>query len=134
MVAVARRRVETLREHPRRVIEQAFEAFAWRREPARKLAVSWLYTSVSVEAAEKMLGGVAVRDLDDALYDRIFLVPTELLHFTTVEARLYYMPVVISRCVRGIERAPNGPDATGSEMLWQFRFHPRYRLPVARWP
>ena len=134
MVAVARRRIESLREHPRRVIEQAFEAFAWRREPATKLAVSWLYTSVGVEAAEKMLAGVATRDLDDALYDRIFLVPTELLYFTTVEARLFYMPVVISRCVRDIEGAPNGPDTTGDGILWQFRFHPSYNLPVARWP
>ena len=127
--------IESLPEHPRCVIEQAFEAFAWRTEPAKKLDVSYLYTRATVAAAEKMLAGVARRDLDDALYDRIFLVPTELLHFATVEARLFYMPVVISKCVRDIERATQGSiENTGSEILWQFRFHPRYRLPVARWP
>ena len=72
--------IDGLGEYPRRVIEQAFEAFAWRTEPGRKLDVSYLYTRVTVAVAEKILAGVARRHLDDALYDRIFLVPTELLH------------------------------------------------------
>ena len=130
---MARRRVESLREHPHRVIEQAFETFAWRREPQKKLDVSYL-SWVTVATAEKMLAGVAPRKVSDALYDKIFLVPSELLHFTTVEARLYYMPVLISRCVRDIERADSGSvDITGDGILWRFRYHPR-SLPVARWP
>ena len=126
--------IEGLQERPRRVIEQAFEAFAWRAEPAKKLDVSYLYTPVSVAAAEKMLAGVTRRELSDALYDLIFIGPTELMHFTTAEARLYYMPVLISRCVRDIERADSGSvDITGDGILWRFRYHPR-SLPVARWP
>lgn len=124
----------SLPEHPRRVIEQAFEAFAWRTEPAKKLDVSYLYTPVSVAGAEKMLTGVVRRELSDALYDLIFVEPTELLHFTTAEARLYYMPVLISRCVRDIEGADSGGvDMTGDGILWRFRYHPR-SLPIARWP
>ena len=131
---MARRRIESLREHPRRVIEQAFEAFAWRTEPSKKLDVSYLYTRVTVAAAKKMLAGVAPRKVSDALYDKIFLVPSELLHFTTVAARLYYMPVLISRCVRDIEREmPDAPDITGDGILWKFRYH-LFGLPVGRWP
>ena len=125
--------IEGLREHPRRVIEQAFAAFAWRTEPAKKLDVSYLYTPVSVAAAERMLTGVARHELSDALYDLIFIGPTELMHFTTAEARLYYMPVLISRCVRDIEGADSGGvDITGDGILWRFRYH--RSLPIARWP
>lgn len=126
--------IDGLGGYPRRVIEQAFEAFAWRTEPAKKLNVSYLYTPVSVGAAEKMLAGIARDELSDALYDLIFVGPTELLHFTTAEARLYYMPVLISRCVRDIEGADSGGvDITGDGILWRFRYHPR-SLSIARWP
>lgn len=122
-----------LGEHPRRVIEQAFEAFAWRPEPRVKLAVSYLLTGVTPAEAEEMLAGVARREMSDALYDSVFLVPTEMLHFTTLEASLYYMPVLISRCVRDIERARASIDNTGSEIVWKFRHFPVFDS-VLNWP
>ena len=123
----------SLREHPRRVIEQAFEAFAWRPEPARKLAASHLLTGVAPQQAEELLAGVPRREMTDALYDSIFLVPSELLHFTTLEARLYYMPVLISRCVRDIEHASDGVDNTGDAIVWRFRYFPVFDS-VVSWP
>lgn len=123
----------SLREHPQRVIEQAFEAFAWRPEPASKLAVSYLLTGVTPEEAEELLAGVRRREMTDALYDSVFLVPSEMLHFTSPEARLYYMPVLISRCVRDIEHASDGVDTTGDAIVWRFRYLPVFDS-VVSWP
>ena len=124
----------SLRAHPRRVIEQAFEAFAWRPEPRVKLAVSYLLTGVTPAEAEEMLAGVARREFTDALCNAIFLDPSEMVNFTTMEACLYYMPVLISRCVRDIVYAPpSGIDMTSDSMIWKFRHFPVFDS-VLNWP
>ena len=124
----------SLGDHPRRVIEQAFEAFGWRPEPRTELAVSYLLTGVTPDEAEEMLAGVARREMSDALYDSIFLEPSEMLNFTTPEACLYYMPVLFSRCVRDIEHAPRGGiDITADAIVWRFRHFPVFDS-VLNWP
>ena len=128
----------------RALIEQAFQAFAWRNKPAAVVSEREVRAG-AVETVE-MLTGVAVRDVgdelfDDALPDHLFVS----LSFTP-EANLYYMPVVISRCVReiGQQRRRRGHPGTPVGMLtvrlarslvWQFRHHPVHLgQPVSVWP
>ena len=95
---------------------------------------------------ERILAGVAVRDLDDERFDAAF--PKYLFFHSslTPEAGLYYTPALISRFIRETERTRRQePHMTGrswhdveklvSSMLDQFRYRP-YNLgwPVAKWP
>ena len=55
----------------RGVIDQAFEAFAWRARPSA-IVSSWHLRTGSKEAAEALLAGVAPHELDDDLFDAAF--------------------------------------------------------------
>ena len=116
------------RDAERRVIGQAFEAFAWRARPSM-IVSSWHLRTGSKEAAEALLAGVAPHELDDERFDAAF--PDGVITISaTPEGMLYYMPTVISRCLRDPESR-----SLALHTLSLFRSHP-YNLnwPVAAWP
>ena len=117
-----------LGEAERGVIDQAFEAFAWRARPSA-IVSSWHLRTGSKEAAEALLAGVAPRGLDDDRFDAAF--PDRMITIsTTPEGMLYYMPTVLSRCVRETES-----DRLAHDVLGLFRSRP-YNLdwPISAWP
>ena len=133
----------SLGDAERRLIERAFEAFNWRIKP--ELVVSEREVRAGAVETVEMLTGVAVRDVGDELFDaalrdRLFVS----LSFTP-EANLYYMPMVISRCVREIgqqrrRREHRGRSVGGwggrlaRSLVWQFRRHPIHLgRPVSAW-
>ena len=131
----------------RRLIDQAFEAFAWRPCPA--VVVSERERRMAGRRTlepERVLAGVAVGDLDDERFDAAF--PQYLFFHSslTPEAGLYYTPALISRFIRETERTRRQePHMTGRSwhdveklvfsMLHEFRYRP-YNLgwPVSKWP
>ena len=124
----------------RRLIEQAFQAFAWRAKP--KIVVSERQVRAGAVETAKMLTGVAARDVGDELFDAAFPQPVFVSLSLTPEANLYYTPVVISRCVREIEQENRrrelgafSPHMAAGPVVWQFRCHPvNEGWPVSEWP
>ncbi len=113
--AVGRR----LSESERRLIHQTFDAFAWRKKPARAFA-TWDYIADDKGGTpDELLAGIAPRDLTDEQVEAIFGVHNDLLHYTTPAGRLYYLPVVVSRCVRG-----DRDELLQDSIVWQFRHRP----------
>ena len=132
-----------LGEAERRLIDQAFGAFAWRTKP-EAIVGTWAGKAGSAEAAENLLAGVDVRHLDDELFDAAFPNAWAARLSLTPDASLYYMPALISRCVREIERQgqrcfPGCLDGPASEfassILRDIRGRP-YNMgwPVSAWP
>lgn len=118
----------TLGEAERGVIDQAFEAFAWRAKPAA--VVSEREVRAGASETVEVLTGVAARDVGDELFDAAFPQPLFVSLSLTPEANLYYMPTVISRCVRETES-----DSLAHDVLALFRSRP-YNLdwPISAWP
>ena len=117
-----------LGEAERGVIDQAFEAFAWRAKPAA--VVSEREVRAGASETVEVLTGVAARDVGDELFDAAFPQPLFVSLSLTPEANLYYMPTVISRCVRETES-----DSLAHDVLALFRSRP-YNLdwPISAWP
>ena len=134
---------EWLGETERRLIDQGFAAFAWRTKP-EAIVGTWAGKAGSAEAAENLLAGVDVRHLDDELFDVALPNAWAARLSLTPEANLYYMPALIARCVREIERQGqrcfpgylDGPASHfASSMLLDIRSRP-YNMgwPVSAWP
>lgn len=129
-----------LGEAERGLIEQAFEAFAWRAKPLA--VVSEREVRAGASETVEMLTGVAARDVGDELFDAALPQPLFVSLSFTPEANLYYTPVVISRCVREVAHQSRRREFTSRlvlglvrSMLWQFRHHPVHLgRPVAEWP
>ena len=129
-----------LGEAERRLIEQTFEAFAWRAKPLA--VVSEREVRAGALETVEMLTGVAARDVGDELFDAAFPQPLFVSLSLTPEANLYYTPVVVSRCVREVahqrrRRQFSSEPVLGlmRSMLSQFRRHPVHLgRPVAEWP
>ena len=127
MVAAGGHR-EGLGDAERRVIGQAFEAFAWRARPSVVVS-SWHLRTGSKEAAEALLASVAPHELDDERFDAAF--PDGVITISaTPEGMLYYTPTMISRCLRDPES-----HNLAHHTLILFRSRP-YNLnwPIAAWP
>ena len=116
-------------ESEQRLIDRAFEAFGWRTRPAAAFVASWVGRPGLEGTPDQILGVVPRRDIDGALLDSVFVHATDILGFATVEGCLYYLPVMIARCVRDPEGADLLPDA----MLSQLRRRP-YQPVMAQWP
>ena len=133
----------------RRVIDRAFEAFAWRAKPAvvsSKRERRFFSRGTEVRAARRVLTGVSVGDVDDKRFDAAFPIYAFFYLALTPEAGLYYTPALISRFVREAERPRREKvggtgwteeyvgDLTGS-MLSHLRSHPFHLgWPVTEWP
>ena len=112
----------------RHVIDRAFDAFAWRARPTVVIS-SWHHPTGSKEAAEALLGKTAPHELDDTQFDVVFPDGTITIS-ATPEGKLYYMPTVISRCIRDAESYNLAHDT-----LVQFRSRPYHlNLSIGAWP
>ena len=138
-----------LGEAERRVIDQAFGAFAWRAKPAvvsSKRERRFFSRGTEVRAARRVLTGVSVGDVDDKRFDAAFPIYAFFYLALTPEAGLYYTPALISRFVRESERMRREePHMTGrsyhdvenlvSSLLFGLRHHPHnLGWPVSKWP
>lgn len=112
-----------LSEPEKRLIDRTFDAFAWRKKPARAFA-TWSYV-----APDELLAGIAPREVTDELLDSLFVAPTDVLPYATPAGRLYYLPVLVSLCVRG-----NRDDLLQDTVVWQFRYCPWGADPIAKLP
>ena len=133
----------------RRLIDQAFEAFAWRSKPAvvsTKRERRFFSQGREVRAVRRVLTGVAVHDLDDERFDAAFPVYVFFHLVLTPEASLYYTPALISRFIRETKDAQcervsrarwSDRDVASliSSILSTHRHHPSHLgWPVSEWP
>ena len=105
------------------LIDRTFDAFAWRKKPARAFA-TWDYV-----APDELLAGIAPREITGELLDSLFVAPEDILPYATAAGRLYYLPLVVSLCVRG-----DRDDFLQDAIVWQFRCCPYEGHPIAKLP
>ena len=133
----------------RHLIAQAFDAFAWRTKPARFMA-AWDSQVGSKEAAERLLARTLPCELDDETFSAAFPEPSLIVLSTTPEALLYYLPAIVSHCVRDIERQRRQAGrmydlvglsygTKGATLAHAIEMHFRRRpyhldLPIRAWP
>lgn len=112
-----------LSDNQRRLIDRTFDAFAWRKKPARAFA-TWDYV-----APDELLAGIAPRQVTTELLDSLFVQPTDILPYATAAGRLYYMPLMVSLCMRG-----DRDELLQDTIVWQFRHCPYGGGPIATLP
>lgn len=117
------RAAAALSESEQQLIDRTFDAFAWRKKPARAFA-TWDYV-----APDELLAGIAPREITGELLDSLFVAPDDILPYATAAGRLYYLPLVVSLCVRG-----DRDDFLQDAIVWQFRCCPYEGHPIAKLP